>query len=147
VALMRIAGEPVLPLIDGLRDTSDPIKWYERAMLISDFGTNAEPAIPLLLKALADNDDLIVGHAAIALGRIQRQPELCVPGLTPLLSSVSISTRQKSLVALGKFGLAATSAVPAITGCLTDSDPFMRMQATNILKGIDPEAAARAGVK
>jgi HEAT repeat protein len=146
-ALMRIKGGSVVPLIDGLRDTSDPIKWYEVAMLVSDFGTNAESAIPLLLSALETSNDIILGHAAIALGRIHRHPQICVPALIPLLSSPSISTRQKSLIALGEFGAAATSAVPAIRRCLADSDPWVRMRAPVILKAIDPEAAAEAGVK
>jgi HEAT repeat protein len=146
-ALMRIRGESVVPLIDQLKDTSDPIQWYEVAMLVGDFGTNAEPAISLLIAALGTSDDIIMGHAAIALGETHRQPDVCVPALIPLLSSPSVSTRQKSLGALSAFGAAATSAVPAMTSCLTDSDPWVRMLATNILKDIAPEAARMAGVK
>ena len=146
-AVMRISGESVVPLIEQLRDTSDPIKWYEAAMLISDFGTNAEPAIPLLISALGTKNDIILGHAAIALGKIHRQPDVCVPALIPLLSSPSVSTRQKSLGALGGFGDAATSAVPAMILCLSDSDPWVRMRATSVLKAINLEAATKAGVK
>jgi HEAT repeat protein len=116
-------------------------------MLVGDFGTDAEPAIPLLIAALGTGDDIIIGHAAIALGEIHQRPEVCVPALMPLLSSPSISTRQKPLVVLGAFGLAATSAVPAITACLTDTDPWVRMQAGKILKEMAPEAARKAGMK
>ena len=77
-------------------------------LLVGDFGTNAEPAIPLLIAALGTSDDIIMGHAAIALGEIHRQPEVCVPALIPLLSSPSVSSRQKSLGALGAFEAAAT---------------------------------------
>lgn len=146
-ALMRIKGESVVPLIEQLRDTSDPIKWYEAAMLVSDFGTNAEPAIPLLISALGTGNDIILGHAALALGSIHRQPEVCVPVLIPLLGSSSVSTRQKSLIALGEFGAAATSAVPAVRRCINDSDQWVRMRAPVVLKEIDPKAAIEAGVK
>jgi HEAT repeat protein len=147
MALMRLQGESVLPLIDDLKDTSDPIKWYERAMLVCEFGTNAEPAIPFLIAALGTSNDIVLGHAAIALGKIQRQPNVCVPALIPLLSSPSISTRQKSLYALGEFGQASKEALPAIMRCLADSDPWVRIEATNILKTIDPAAAAKAGIR
>ncbi|MGA2659663.1 MAG: M56 family metallopeptidase [Verrucomicrobiota bacterium] len=147
VALMRLRGESVLPLIEELKDTSDPISWYQRAMLVSDFGTNAEPAIPFLISALGTSNAIILGHAALALGKINREPSVCVPALIPLLSSADVSTRQKSLYALGQFGKASREAAPAITRCLGDSDPWVRMQATNILKGIDPTAAAKAGVR
>jgi len=116
-------------------------------MLVADFGTNAEPAIPLLISAVGTSNDIIIGHAAIALGEIHLQPGVCVPALIPLLSSPSVSTRQKSLGALGAFGAPATSAAPAMTSCLTDSGPRVRMQATNILNEIAPEAARKAGVK
>ncbi len=139
-ALMKLRSESVLPLIEELKDTSDP-GWYERAMLVSDFGTNAEPAIPLLIEALGTSNDIVLGHAALALGKIHRQPNVCVPALISLLSSPSISTRQKSLYALGEFGAAAREAVPAITRCLGDSDAWVRMQATNILLAIAPAPA------
>jgi HEAT repeat protein len=145
--LMRLRGESVLPLIEELKDTSDPIRWYERAMLVSDFRTNAEPAIPYLIDALGTSNDIILGHAALALGKIRREASVCVPALISLLSSPSVSTRQKSLYALGEFAAAAREAVPAITRCLGDSDSWVRMEATNILLAIAPAAVTKAGVK
>ena len=116
-------------------------------MLVSEFGTNAEPAVPLLIAALTNSDDRVVGVVASALGRIQRQPDVCVPALIPLLDSPNPITRQRSMMALGPFGGAATSAVPAMIRCLADSHLSARRLATNSLKQIDPEAAAKAGVK
>jgi hypothetical protein len=51
------------------------------------------------------------------------------------------------MMALGQFGGAATSAVPAMIRCLADSHLSARRLATNSLKQIDPVAAAKAGVK
>lgn len=42
---------------------------------------------------------------------------------------------------------ARRQAAPKIAELLCDPDSFVRMNATNALKEIDPEAAARAGVK
>jgi HEAT repeat protein len=144
-ALMKLEGRSFLPLIEQLKDTSNPLKWYPVAMLVSDFGTNAEAAIPTLVLALAPtNNDIVLGHAALALANIHRQPEACVPALIPLLSSPSVSTRQKSLVAIRAFGAASQSAVPAIIQHLNDPDPWTRMQAALALREIDPKAAAKA---
>ena len=142
-----MSNDSILPLIDALGDTSDPIKWFERALLVREFGSNAEPAIPLLIAALTNSNDRVVGVAASALGRIQRQPDVCVPALIPLLDSPSPTTRQSSMMALDQFGGAATSAVPSMIRCLADSHLSARRLATNALKTIDPVAAAKAGVK
>jgi hypothetical protein len=45
------------------------------------------------------------------------------------------------------FGAEAELAVPALTQSLVDSNFFMSTDVSNALKAIDPEAAAKAGVK
>jgi len=45
------------------------------------------------------------------------------------------------------FGPDARIAVPALVELLNDPDLEVRGRATNALKAIDPEAAAKAGVK
>jgi len=136
-ALMRINGDSVLPLIDQLSHTSAPDEWYHRADLVSDFGTEAEPAIPLLLAVLGSTNDLISLSSAYALGKIHQQAEFCVPALIPLLNSTNANTRRAALGALGQFGRAATSAVPAIVPCLYDYHLGVSWGATNILKTLD----------
>jgi HEAT repeat protein len=147
VALIRVSGDSVLPLLDRLKDTSDPTKWDELASVAIELGTNAAAAVPLLIGALTNSNQAVVGRATVALGRIRRQPEACVPALILLLNSPSVGTRQAALMALGDFGSAPTSAVSAIAACLADSDPWVRAQITNILKVIDPEAATKGGIK
>jgi hypothetical protein len=48
---------------------------------------------------------------------------------------------------LGEFGKDAKPAIPAVTALLRDTNPIIRNLATNALLRIDPQAAARAGVK
>ena len=50
-------------------------------------------------------------------------------------------------IAVVDFTTSAKSAVPALIELLTDHDAGVRNATTNALKAIDPEAAARAGVK
>jgi hypothetical protein len=45
------------------------------------------------------------------------------------------------------LGAEAKLAVPALTQSLVDSNSFMGTDVSNALKAIDPEAAAKAGVK
>jgi HEAT repeat protein len=48
---------------------------------------------------------------------------------------------------LAGFGAEAKSAVPALTQALNDPVAVIRTNAAASLKAIDPEAAAKAGVK
>jgi len=51
------------------------------------------------------------------------------------------------VASLGDFGTNAQQAVPALISLLNDKQVLVRENATNALKRIDPEAAAKAGVK
>jgi HEAT repeat protein len=146
-AAIKIKGEPLAPHIEELKDTSDCLKWYPKALLVGQFGTNAAAAVTVLLASLnPTNNGIIHGHALIALGQIRSQPEACVPAIASFLNSPDISSRQKAMSALLQFGSAASSAVPQIRQSLTDTDPWTRYMATNTLKRVDPEAAKRAGI-
>jgi HEAT repeat protein len=55
--------------------------------------------------------------------------------------------RLSAMRGLGNFGPNAQQAIPALLQLLSDLDVAVRFTATNALKKIDPEAAAKAGVK
>ena len=134
VALMKIRKEPLDPLIEKLRDTSDWQAWYENAMMVGQFGSQAEPAVPILLDALQHTNNIIQAHALIALGMIGRQPDKCVPAIVPFLTSPNISDRQKAMGALCAFGTNALPAKQAIQGVLSDPDPWVRRKAESAMK-------------
>lgn len=134
VALMKIRKEPLDPLIEKLRDTSDWQAWYENAMMVGQFGSQAEPAVPILLDALQHSNNIIQAHALIALGMIGRQPDKCVPAIVPFVTSPNISDRQKAMGALRAFGTNALPAKKAIEGALNDSDPWVRREAESAMK-------------
>ena len=83
--------------------------------------------------------------AAITLGRIHAQPEVVVPALVKALRDPDDYVRSDAINALGAFGADATSAVPALIGCL--KNPSVRATVQDMLRKIDPEAAAKAGLK
>ena len=145
VALMKIRQQPLQPLIEKLKDTNDGTAWYENAMMVGQFGSRAEPAIPILLDALQHTNNIIQGHALLALGMIARQPNECIPAIVPFLSSPIVSDRQKALGALLGFGTNAIVARKAIQSALTDSDPWVRMEAARAIKILDGMPGTKVG--
>ena len=116
-----------------------------------NLGTNAAAAVPNLIAALEIttnvNDTMIRANAFQALRSIHSRPELCVPALAAILRSPDPLMRQMALSALVGFGSAAKPAWAEILDCLGDPDRWTRETAANLLKKIDAEAAAKAGVK
>jgi hypothetical protein len=147
LAIVRIKVASLLPLIEKLKDTSSPTNWNDAAWLLGRMGTNAEPAIPYLIRALDQTNVTMQLTAVWALSGIKLQPELCVPALIPLLKSTNVSIRQGSIYTLRAFGAASKPAVPNIVGCLHDSDNWVRQQAEGALREIDPVAATRLGLR
>ncbi|HEY5909607.1 MAG TPA: HEAT repeat domain-containing protein [Verrucomicrobiae bacterium] len=149
MALLKIRGDSFRPFIGKLKDTSDAKKWVQAARLVADLGTNAEPAIPFLLSALNSTNRTVQEQGFYAITRIHRQPETCIPAMITLLGSPDPNVRYRALLALGAFRGEATSAVPAIIHCFESSRSWMWVQfeATNALREIDPEAAAKIQLK
>ena len=143
LALMRIREESLRAFFERLRDTSDTEAWSRAAHEISRLGTNADPAIPLLVAGLQHTNSPIQEAAFEALRRLRRRPDLCVPAFAALLESPNPDGRINALEALAAFGPAAAPALPAVTARLRDDDYWVRRQATNALRAIDP-AASRA---
>ena len=146
-ALIKIKQESIVPYLEQLRDKTDLTAWYQNALLLGEFGTNADAAVPCLIEALGPtNHQVIQSHACSALFRIHSRPEVCVPALTPLLKSPILAVRQNALNALSSFRQAAKPAWNDIVKCLEDPDPWMRQLASKTLRVIDPEAAKKIGI-
>jgi HEAT repeat protein len=137
VALIKIRQQPIDPLIEKLRDTSQWQVWYEDAMMVGQFGSRAESAVPILLDALQHSNNIIQAHALIALGMIARQPEKCVPAIVSFLTSPNVSDRQKAIGALLSFGTNALPAKNQIQAALNDADPWVRRQAEIAVKKLE----------
>jgi HEAT repeat protein len=80
-------------------------------------------------------------YAARALIRID--PEAVEPQKASEIPNIRIEVA----VALGESGKDAKPAIPAVTALLRDTNPIIRNLATNALLKLDPEAAAKAGIK
>ena len=111
-------------------------------------GNFSRPAIPALFHTVKTDEEINVRIVATdALSQIRVEPQLVVPLLEIPLSDADFAVRCAAVRALETFGADAQQAVPALVPMLSDSDEDVRLDATNALKAIDPEAAAKAGVK
>jgi HEAT repeat protein len=75
------------------------------------------------------------------------KPELSVPALIGSLRDPVDEVRWTSASSLETFGTDAKSAVPALLKAFGDPCPGVREDAGYALQKIDPEAAAKVGVK
>ena len=112
------------------------------ASALGFIGPEARVAGPALFRAAKDTDGLVRNNAIWALSRILPDPQLTIPVLIASLDDVHPIARENAAIGLAKYGQEAKAAVPAL----------LRTLATNrsagwALKKIDPEAAAKAGVK
>ncbi len=101
-----------------------------------------------MLGVLASKDELLIGPTADALVKMQTDPGVAVPALIPCLVTDDGRGRTDVVEALAEYGSKARAAVPILVKLLTDrSSKEIIIAVPRALKQIDPEAAARAGVK
>ncbi|MDB6109974.1 MAG: repeat protein [Pedosphaera sp.] len=117
------------------------------ALALGRIGPPARMAIPSLLREATNKNEFPRTHSIWALTQIRGAPAVLVPALTQALHDPSLHVRSTAAVGLGGFGEDAKSAVPALVQALKDPDYSLRVHVKNALKQIDPEAAAKAGVK
>jgi len=108
----------------------------------------AKPALPELTALMdGDNGELALRAMIATLGTGADAMSCLMEGLTNRFPSV----RSEAANFLTQFGAQYPEerkrAIPLMVGLLSDPDRDVRMNATNELKEIDPQAAAKAGVK
>lgn len=107
-------------------------------------GPSAQEAVPCLLECATNADSEVRCYAIFALGKIHSDPKQVVPVLTNALNDSYLAARIYALIALKDFGPEAKVAVPVLVEYVK-ADSTTR--SSSALKAIDPEAAAKAGVK
>jgi HEAT repeat protein len=133
------------------------IELYEResfpyqetiAYALGGIGPPASNAVPMLLKNVTNGEaPYVADNSFRALGQIHAQPEIVVPLMIKFLKDPEPNVRSRAIWNLRSFGADAKSAAPALIESLNDSEEYVRTNAAKVLKVIDPEAAAKAGVK
>ena len=145
-ALGDIGVEARPALIAALSSNNERAR-ESAAMGIRRLGTNAGPAIPLLLRCLYDRNEGVMHHAAIALGYIMKlDPDRVVPGFLNLLETSNRNVQVTALRALGNYGSSARRAVPGLIQYLNASnhDTWVRDETRAALLKISPESLTNA---
>lgn len=112
-------------------------------------GNQAVPALPQL-QALMDstNSDVALHAMLAACGTGSNAMPILIKGLTNQFPDVRNQAAQCLTDGPGtQFSQQRKAAIPLLIKLLNDSDESVRMNATNEIKQIDPEAAAKAGIK
>jgi HEAT repeat protein len=92
---------------------------------------NSEASLECLVSAMNDADESVrleAVNSLVALGKPS------IPGLIKALKSPDVRTRRHATLALGKLGLMAADAAPALRTCLNDPDQEVRELAAAALK-------------
>lgn len=142
--------EEVVPvLVKAVRDPQAQVSMVaaESLDIIDPQAVVNAGVVPILINLLKDPDQQIAMNAARTLGKIRKQLEVVIPTLMEAAQGTNYEVAASSLDGLADFGAEAKAAVPLAMATLRHKDGRMRYAAAYALKKIDPEAAAKAGVK
>jgi hypothetical protein len=144
--VQRFGGAAAVPvLIDALEHKHREIR-NRSAALLGLIGPDARAAVPALIERLDDRDILVRIHAAEALWLIDRNDEAKLRLISWLDDEHNLSV-PLIIEYLEMMGSDAREATPTLVHFLYHENPAVRMQAAKSLLKIDPDAAARAGVR
>ena len=132
--------------IQGLTNSDKLIRAGCAAALL-EFGKGSNAMIQPLIGRLSDEDANVRAQATATLGSCSNYPSQMVPSLVKSLNDTNQRVQEMAAFALGNFGDESKPAVQALLKMLADPDPLLHLYTTNALKAIDPQSAAKAGIK
>ena len=123
-------------------ESSDPAAQLQAAKALGELGSEAEPAVPVLLglmeqNSYTDEGESVGAAACAALGQIGR---VAVPKLIEALEHEHPQVRRGAALALHDIGRDAAPAVPALIEVLKRDDPATNHPAIYALGAVGPEA-------
>ncbi len=138
--IIRRIGPPAIPLlVDLLRHEGDSIRRSAADVLI-DLAPYTEGIQPALRRALRDEDSMVAGDAARALGALGNRASPSVEALVITLSHEDPYVRIYAAEALASIGPNAAKAANALAEALGDPIPGVRWAACEALASIGPAA-------
>jgi outer membrane protein assembly factor BamB/HEAT repeat protein len=140
--IIRRMGPPAIPLlVDLLRHEWVSIR-REAVDALIDLAPHTEWVQPALRRALKDEDSMVAGDAARALGALGKRATPSIGALAATLSHEDPYVRIYAAEALASIGPNAASATTALAGALADPIPGVRWAACEALASIGPAAQA-----
>ncbi len=138
--IIRQIGPPAIPLlVELLRHQETSFRRFAADALI-DLPPDTAWIQPALRRALRDDDAMVAGDAARALGALRSRAGPSVPALVKTLSHEDAYVRVYAAEALASIGLKAGVASRALANALDDPMPGVRWAASEALASIGPAA-------
>jgi len=148
------ARDAVPALISIYKQNISVVSQAQTAWVLGYIGPAASNAVPVLLAhactaAPGNSTNLVIlSSAIVALGQIHSQPATVVPALIELLRRHNADCENWISIALGEYGSDAKLGLPMMIKCYeAQSNTNMKAHIAAAIKKIDPEAAAKVGVK
>jgi len=114
---------------------------------LAALGPHAEAAIPDLIKVIHSKDEPVRIAAVSALGPIHSRPGTVIPLLTACLEDPQDGLPEAAVESLGYFGALSRPAWPKLVPMLKVRDKDLQRALKIALKQIDPDEAAKVGIK
>jgi len=145
--IVKLGPDAVVSALDGATavSLSDNIVRIPRP-LVQAFADVGPPAVPLLLKCLATDQENVRTAAVDVLREMGPAAETATGELARLLNDKNGYVRALACDSLGNLGLKAAPAVGALTAAVDHEDAYTRRRAIVALGRIGPPAKAAAGV-
>ena len=117
-------------------------------MNLGKFGPLASNAVPVLRTILQGaTDSYLRCKVAVAIWRIDGDAETALPVLLQELPRENEAVRWDEITALGEMGPRAKEALPLLESQLYLANRTIRGRTTNAIAKIDPDTAARLGIR
>jgi hypothetical protein len=153
LTLSKMAPESIPPLMAALTNQDIQV-WGLAAGALGNIGPEAKAAIPMLKEKLMDKDPAVRMGVAETIGKLGGDPREFVPILIGTLPELKWDMLDYGLEVLLRDKEHAKAAVPVLISILNKTpistnktNIMVRQQVGFALREIDPEAAAKAGVK
>ena len=149
-------AKPAVPALIPLISGKGQHDHFRAVFALRWIGPAATAALPEMIECLKDPDESTRAEAVLSVGEIHQEPDRVVPILMGFLNEYEADQTHwskhwnacyRAMQSRGDFGAQAKPAIPILIRLLNDQRPFIRAEATNSLKSIDPDAAANAGPK
>jgi HEAT repeat protein len=130
-------------------DYPDPFRQLFIVAALGCIGPDAKDAVPVLLRALTNQSDVVRINATAALGKIQADPSHVLPALMLRLGDSNALVRENAILAIKRFGREAKQAVPALFQLLHDEkyDPATAPPAKHGSGGCSTVETSPSGAK
>ena len=141
------AQQAVPALMQIYERNISPSSRLETGLSLIAIGPAGRVATPLFLRDASSSNRVVRRVAVETLPHVKSEPKLIVPVLVNSLKDTDDEVRFTAAIGIAWFGDDARQAVPAMLPLLNDSNSAVREAVSVTLEFIDPEAAAKAGVK